>query len=656
MNLNLINPNFSPDVPPPEEQIKAEMMRRGFPGIHVIRDGKMHRFATSEKKGDDAGWYIFFDDQIPAGMFGDWRRGVEYPFCCTIGRELSADEIAAHNRAMAEAKQARDDERAALAEDAKRRAAEILAASLPATPDHPYLARKKVMAFDGIRVTDKGAIAIPVRDYTGQLSSLQFINADGEKKFLYGGEVKNRFFLIGAPGTKIFLCEGYATGATIHAATGCAVLVCFSASNLPNVARLVRTRFGSVEIVIAADNDENGIGKKYADEAAGHVGATVVLPPEVGQDVNDFANAGGDVAALLCPAKKAWLVPADDFANQPVPIKWLIKNWIPENSTVMLHGPSGSGKTFLVLDMAAHIASGKTTWCGSKVRSAPVVYLCGEGHAGLRARLAAWKQYYGPDPICMWIAQSALDLDTDEGRQTALEQIRSLPERPALIIVDTLHRYLSGDENKSQDARTMLASCDKLREEFKATVLYVHHTGIADDAKHRARGSSAWRGALDIEISVKGPSKGGCTMTIEQMKNKDGATVESLYMERTEITIAGWCDDDGEAVTSLILMQGRKPEPKPTQQKDNPVSRIENAWRAYSREYTPEGLPKIDRAHIKQHLIDLGMSESSAHQYAYRTSGSRLVAQLLADGVLSSYDSETLLIVDPAAALRLKNL
>ena len=203
----------------------------------------------------------------------------------------------------------------------------------------------------------------------------------------------------------------------------------------------------------------------------------------------------------------------------------------------------------------------------------------------------------------------------------------------------------------------MLASCDKLRAEFGASVLYVHHTGVADDAKHRARGSSAWRGALETEISVKGPSKGGCTMTIEQVKNKDGSLSETIYLERTEITLAGWTDEDGEAVTSLVLTPTRKPETasagKP--RRENPLSKIENAWRAYSREFTPEGLPKIDRAHVRQHLEDVGVSASSAKQYAYRPTGSFLVAQLITDGALSAFDSETLHIIDPAAILRLKN-
>ena len=48
----------------------------------------------------------------------------------------------------------------------------------------------------------------------------------------------------------------------------------------------------------------------------------------------------------------------------------------------------------------------------------------------------------------------------------------------------------------------MLNACNGLMKEFDCSVLLVHHTGVSEEAQHRARGSSAWRGALDVEISV----------------------------------------------------------------------------------------------------------------------------------------------------------
>lgn len=34
-------------------------------------DGQLHRFGTSDKQGDKAGWYILYGDGIPAGSFGE---------------------------------------------------------------------------------------------------------------------------------------------------------------------------------------------------------------------------------------------------------------------------------------------------------------------------------------------------------------------------------------------------------------------------------------------------------------------------------------------------------------------------------------------------------------------------------------------------------
>ena len=226
------------------------------------------------------------------------------------------------------------------------------------------------------------------------------------------------------------------------------------------------------------------------------------MPPELG-DANDYALAGHDLMAILFPAQDDWLIPADDFSAQPAPIKWLVKRWIQREGLVMIHGPSGSGKTFMVLDMMGSVASRGSIghWFGNKVRHGSVVYLAGEGHHGLRGRLAAWKAHNKVDALNMYVSAHGLDLNAPEGYQKAVEAIRALPEVPTAIVVDTLHRHLQGDENSSADTKGMLDACGALIQEFKATVILVHHTGVSAEAQHRARGSSAWKGALDVEIS-----------------------------------------------------------------------------------------------------------------------------------------------------------
>ena len=76
-------------------------------------DGKLHRFSTNGKRGDDSGWYVLHSDGIPAGKFGCWRAGFESSWCAKADRDLSDTERQAmrdRNKAM---QRQRDEEQAA---------------------------------------------------------------------------------------------------------------------------------------------------------------------------------------------------------------------------------------------------------------------------------------------------------------------------------------------------------------------------------------------------------------------------------------------------------------------------------------------------------------------------------------------------------------
>jgi putative DNA primase/helicase len=72
-------------------------------------------------------------------------------------------------------------------------------------------------------------------------------------------KTKGCFYTIGTETDLLLLCEGYATGASIHMATGEQVVVCFSSGNLPDVAAVLREKHPSKEIIVCADNDETGL-------------------------------------------------------------------------------------------------------------------------------------------------------------------------------------------------------------------------------------------------------------------------------------------------------------------------------------------------------------------------------------------------------------
>lgn len=640
---NILGGRFTPPVErqpdPPEIQLRQAMMDHGItPPDHIELDGKIHRFRSGtngKAAGDKTGWYIAFSDSIPAGRFGCWRAAIESTWVADIGRDMTVAEKMSNSRRMSEARQAREREQAKTQELAGDIVERIWSEAGPASPDHPYLSRKGIEPH-GSRVTGDGRLIVPLYSEHGELSSLQYIDSDGGKRYHQGGAVQGRFWSVGShdnPGP-VYLAEGFATAASIHETTGRPCFIAYSASNLVPVAETLAKQYA--ELVVVADNDESGTGRNYADQCAAKLGVLVVIPPIQG-DANDYLQAGHDLAALLKPERDDWLVSADEFSKQPAPISWLIKGHLQRDALIMVHGPSGGGKTFIVLDMCLRMASGGGEWCGNRASAANIVYLAGEGHHGLRGRIAAWKHKHGMTKLDMWLSRSGLDLNTPEGYQRTARSLRSLKNKPELIVIDTLHRFLQGDENSAQDAKTMLDACAELQREFNCSVMLVHHTGVSDEAQHRARGSSAWRGALDIEISIV-PSKDSRPMEIVQRKSKDAELVAPIYGELVSVAIPGWIDEDGEAVTSAVFEMGDAPAPKPDKDSKHTkhIKMLEGAW-WYSGAEDREGAPYITRSGFIDYLVgQLGVTRSTAETYSKPSSTGRPICDLLIGGVIDS--------------------
>lgn len=337
---------------------------------------------------------------------------------------------------------------------------------------------------------------------------------------------------------------------------------------------------------------------------------------------------------------QAWLIPADDFASKPAPISWLVKGWWQADALIMVHGPSGGGKTFAVLDWALRMAAGLEDWNGCKVRPGPVVYLAGEGHHGLRGRVAAWKQHHGVKSLRMWLSKAGCDLDTPEGYQRVALAIRELPERPGVIIVDTLHRFLSGDENSSQDARRMLDACARLMGEFGCSVVLVHHTGVNEEAQHRARGSSAWRGALDIEISVV-PGKDGGPLQIVQRKSKDAELAAPVFAQLLSVQIEGWFDEDGVAVTSAVLTAAEgeaTPMRKKPSKVDEARQKFERAWAFGGMEMRGDR-PYVSRSAMKTWMVEnCDFTERTVRNQLNPSRDDGIISRLIAAGCITAHE------------------
>lgn len=273
------------------EFAKAMQQAGLFPPNLIISDGRIHRF-DHKRKGDKTSWYVHNGDH---GAYGNWRFGIHESWAAnsTILTLEEKQKLQAKIKAAREQRQAELQKHASQALMFWNKAQDVI--------HHIYLRIKHVESF-GLRQYG-GSLLIPLYDIDGKLWSLQFINpgANPSKKFLPGGKKKGCFHLISStPGfssenpmcprsrlgrptdlPSFFVVEGYATGASVHMATGAPVVVAFDAGNLEPVIAALRTVYPDSPITIAADNDQWGevnTGKLKAEEAAAKHGCKVVLP------------------------------------------------------------------------------------------------------------------------------------------------------------------------------------------------------------------------------------------------------------------------------------------------------------------------------------------------------------------------------------------
>jgi hypothetical protein len=213
-----------------------------------------------------------------------------------------------------------------------------------------------------------------------------------------------------------------------------------------------------------------------------------------------------------------------DLMRRPSP-RYLIAGELPEASLIVLYGQASVGKSFVALDYAAQVAA----------RGLSVVYLASEGQSGYAARGNALVSYKQLDPARtpIYFACDPYNLTNTGDIEALLNYMGSL--HPALIVVDTLARSMSGDENSAKDMGLFVRGCDLLRTTLNATVMVVHHTGKSGATE---RGSSALRAAADVMLEV---TRNNDIISMECDKFKDGVEFPKRHyrMQVIELTPEG---------------------------------------------------------------------------------------------------------------------
>ena len=290
------------------------------------------------------------------------------------------------------------------------------------------------------------------------------------------------------------------------------------------------------------------------------------------------------------------------------------------NTLASVVGKSGSCKSFLAQGMCASIATG-APWMGRSVRKGSVFYIGGEGSTGIRKRFDGWANHNRTtlEGAPLYVAGGMPALSDELTVAGVIAEIQTIADEvffnaggvdPVLVVIDTMARAMAGgDENSAADVGRLIRGLDWIRERWECCVLVIHHTGHADGASQRGRGSSAYYAALDSELLV---TSDGARVTVRSTKEKDWPKPPELYLDRQIVDV----DVDGAIETTLVLDEAfdANEQQHNTRVRDE-VVRLKAAGVSIRGIATELGITKSKVEH------ELAMQARESSQYRGATSG-----------------------------------
>lgn len=405
-------------------------------------------------------------------------------------------------------------------------------------------------------------LVVPICNGPGEVCGVQYIRADGTKRI--HGLQQGNYHQIGeiSANSLIYVCEGYATGATVYEDSGWPTIVAFSCHSIDPVVSNLKKLYPHHHIVIAADDDRNNPknpGKTKALEAAKKHQCKVILPifpddqkSKEGMPLTDFndlhVNFGAESVKKQL-LRKPHLKPIDIqtfLSLEMPPKKLLLSPWLPEQGLTMIYALRGVGKTYVSLSIAYAVATGGTIFGWQAPEPKRVLYIDGEMPAStMQERLAqisrssekqildsAHFRLITPD-----LQEAGIrDLCTSEGQADIIEFIDDFD----LIVFDNLSTLTrSGRENEAESWLPVQELALFLRRRGKS-ILFVHHAAKGG----QQRGTSRKEDVLDTVISLRRPPN---------YSPSDGAKFE-VHFEKNR----GFGGDDAKPFEAALISNESK--------------------------------------------------------------------------------------------------
>lgn len=246
------------------------------------------------------------------------------------------------------------------------------------------------------------------------------------------------------------------------------------------------------------------------------MGAWMPAPAEIDDPFTAATNPNPQA-----PKARYRILSASDALLPPLPVEWIVENFIEAGTLSAFYGDPGCGKTWSLLDLSVSVALGKK-WLDFDTKQNTVLLIDEEsGERRLMRRLGEVLRGHHADstaPIFS-VSYGRFDLGNRHDPRELESLIQTIGAK--LVIIDALSDIAPGrDENATKDMKPILLALKSIAEDTGAAILVIHHS----NKQGGYRGATTIKADVDIMIKVE-KEKHKEIVTFTSEKIRDGAAV-----------------------------------------------------------------------------------------------------------------------------------
>ena len=234
----------------------------------------------------------------------------------------------------------------------------------------------------------------------------------------------------------------------------------------------------------------------------------------------------------------------DIWENLPELSPPLIENVLRKGHKMLIAGPSKAGKSFALIELCCAIAEGRS-WIGWQCTKGKIMYVNLElDRASCLHRFKDVYQALG------WMPNNLdnIDIWNLRGKSIPMDKLapklirRAAKKNYIAIIIDTIYKVITGDENSADQMANFCNQFDKVCTELNCAVIYCHHHSKGNQggkrSMDRASGSGVFARDPDALLDLI-----ELELTEELLIQEENKAICNTCMEYLNRFFEGWEDD-----------------------------------------------------------------------------------------------------------------